>query len=45
VRGRPELKITGVKVIPTNGRHNYQWVFIGPRPCFRVFTGIQSIEV
>jgi mannonate dehydratase len=27
-RGLPELKITGVKVIPTSAGHNYQWVFL-----------------
>ena len=28
VRGLPELKITGVKAIPTSAGHDYQWVFI-----------------
>ena len=28
VRGLPELKITGVKVIPTGAGANYQWVFL-----------------
>jgi mannonate dehydratase len=28
VRGLPELKITGVQVIPTGAGHNYQWVFL-----------------
>src|SRR4051794_7556328 len=27
-RGLPELKITGVKVIPTSAGQNYQWVFL-----------------
>ena len=27
-RGLPELKITGVKTIPTSAGHNYQWVFL-----------------
>jgi mannonate dehydratase len=28
VRGLPDLKITGVKAIPTSGGANYQWVFM-----------------
>jgi len=28
VRGLPELKITGVKAIPTSAGHDYQWVFL-----------------
>jgi mannonate dehydratase len=28
MRGLPDLKITGVKAIPTSAGHNYRWVFL-----------------